>query len=343
MDVVRQTKAENVSFLQALMKERQVFAPVKKDAVRFVPLKKEEDIEEIYLEENSYTPVKSLFFSQEETLFKFKKLTGKVELEVPKIKNEPRAIFGLRKCDLNAIKHQDKVFMEDTDDPYYKARRKNTLLLGYHCHEAPSKYCFCGTLNLVDFFDLMFYDYDDHYLIEIGSEQGKEVVKRFKKFFTPHNRKLTQEEKKIRGADRLPDPDISDIYDDEGWQEGVNLCLSCAACTSLCPTCYCYEMHDSVESKDPDEGKRVRNWSSCQLQSFTRVAGDHVFRKEREHRFKHRIYHQLEYFKERYGVNMCTGCGRCISGCPTRIDFVDMINKMKAKKNGKTENNSQEA
>ena len=65
------------------------------------------------------------------------------------------------------------------------------------------------------------------------------------------------------------------------------------------------------------------------LPEFTRVAGDHVFRKDREGRFKHRIYHQLDYYKDKYGEFLCTGCGRCIEGCPTRIDFVPIINEMK--------------
>ena len=82
-------------------------------------------------------------------------------------------------------------------------------------------------------------------------------------------------------------------------------------------------------NSDLQKGERYREWSSCQLDSFTRVAGDHVFRNKREDRFKHRIYHQLVYFKERYGLNMCVGCGRCIKLCPTTIDFVDIINKMK--------------
>jgi L-lactate utilization protein LutB len=39
----------------------------------------------------------------------------------------------------------------------------------------------------------------------------------------------------------------------------------------------------------------------------------------------------LEYFRERYNVTLCTGCGRCISFCPTRINWVDMINRMVAR------------
>jgi len=76
-------------------------------------------------------------------------------------------------------------------------------------------------------------------------------------------------------------------------------------------------------------GERVRIPSSCLQRRFTRVAGDHVFRYEKTARFKHRIYHQIQYFKDRHGEEFCTGCGRCIRGCPTRIDWVKGINTMK--------------
>jgi ferredoxin len=36
----------------------------------------------------------------------------------------------------------------------------------------------------------------------------------------------------------------------------------------------------------------------------------------------------MEYFRDRYGVSLCTGCGRCIAYCPTRIDWVDIVNRM---------------
>ena len=143
------------------------------------------------------------------------------------------------------------------------------------------------------------------------------------------NAAITQKEKIIPRADRLDKKDISHLYDHPDWKKGVDICLSCSACTALCPTCYCFEIHDNVGTKNPKEGERKRSWSSCQVQEFTKVAGEHVFRKEREERFKHRIYHQLDYFKQKNGINLCVGCGRCIEACPTRIDFVEIINEMK--------------
>ena len=323
MLVLKQEKKRCWEFLEKVRDTYELIAPVKTDVSRFEPI---EDVKQIYLDKNSYFPIKEYFFKKEEVLFKF----NGIKITVPEISVPKRVFFGIRKCDLNAIKHQDMMFIEQANDPYYKSARQNSFLLGYHCNTAPSPFCFCGSLDLVDFFDLMFYDKGNYFLIEVGSDKGIFLVKKFKEFFIGTDITMSQEDKKIIGAERLDKKDISQLYDHPDWKKGVDLCLSCAACTALCPTCYCFEMHDEVKVKDSKEGSRKREWSSCQLPDFTKVAGEHIFRKEREERFKHRIYHQLEYFKEKNGINLCVGCGRCIEGCPTRIDFVEIINEMKA-------------
>jgi len=310
------------AFLGKLKDDFELIAPVKKDLVRFETI---EDTKDIYLEKNTYFSVKEYFFKKHETIFQF---DGN-KITVPVAQTPKRVFFGIRKCDLNGIKHQDMVFTEQISDPYYTAARENSFLLGYHCNEAPSVYCFCGSLNLVDYYDLMFYDRKDFFLIEIGSEKGSFLVNKYKQFFKETAPEIKADEKIIYGADRLEKKDISKLYDHPDWKKGVDLCLSCSACTAVCPTCYCFELHDTVKTENPAQGERVREWSSCQVQEFSKVAGNHVFREKREERFKHRIYHQLEYFKEKNGINLCVGCGRCIEGCPTRIDFVQIINEMK--------------
>ncbi|MBS3158455.1 4Fe-4S dicluster domain-containing protein [Candidatus Woesearchaeota archaeon] len=325
MQIFRQDKKDLAKFLDKLRQSYELIAPLKKDLVRFESIKNSEDISNIHLEKNSYFPIKEYFFKKQEVLFQF----DGDKITVPRFNTTEKVFFGIRKCDLNAIHHQDMVFLEQADDPYYAAARKGTYLLGYHCNEAPSEYCFCGSLDLIDFFDLMFYDRKDYFLVEVGSEKGRALVEKYKEYFTKTDKQITSQDKVIKNADRLEKLDISKLYDNKDWKKGVGLCLSCTACTSLCPTCYCFEIKDEPSIKGPKKAERKRSWSSCQLPEFTRVAHDHVFRKEREQRFKHRIYHQLDYFKQRNGVNLCVGCGRCIEGCPTRIDFVKIINEMK--------------
>ena len=61
---------------------------------------------------------------------------------------------------------------------------------------------------------------------------------------------------------------------------------------------------------------------------FTKVAGDHVFRKNVKNVSSTAYIISLSTSRKN-GVNLCVGCGRCIEGCLTRIDFVDIINEMK--------------
>jgi len=316
-------KADLDNLISALAGKYHVLAPVRTDAVRFQEVKSAEAID---LTANSYVPIKQFFFPQQETLFKFQ--GDKVTVPLPE--TEPRVFFGVRRCDLNAVAHQDLVYLEEPQNPYYAARRKNSLFIGVHCTKPCNDYCFCGSMDLKDHQDLMLVERPDYFLVDIGSAQGEQLAKQLSALLKPTDETLRPEDKKTPGTDKLKTTDIAALYGNPEWESGVKWCLSCAACTTLCPTCYCHEICDTVESSDTSSGCRTRNWSSCQLKEFSRIAGDYYFRPQRSDRFRFRIYHQIEYYRERYGVTMCVGCGRCINSCPTRIDWVSIVNRMVA-------------
>lgn len=322
MPIYKIQKSQFSELISNLMKKNDIIAPVKKELVDFNVIS---NPNQIYLDKKSYFPAKK-FILKQEPILKFS--NNKFIPILPKQK--PKIFIGLRKCDLNSIKHHDLIFVLD-HDPYYENHRKNSLFIGIHCEKTCSKYCFCGSMELSDYHDLMLYDKKDYYLIETGSKQGLKFLSSNKNFFTKTSISLTKKDKQIKNSSRLKVKDISPFYDHKLWKSLVKECLSCAACTNLCPSCYCFELHDEFDLNLKDS-KRIKKLSSCQLKSFTRIAGDHIFRDTREARFKHRIYHQLDYFKKQHGVNLCTGCGRCIESCPTRIDFIKALNKMQ---NGK--------
>src|SRR3989338_1626062 len=100
----RQEKKRLYSFLNILRKTHEIIAPVKQDVVRFVQLK---EGDEIHFTHNSYAPIKEYFFKKEEVLFTFTdEGFQQATLSAPQ-----RVFFGVRRCDLNAVKHQDMVFM----------------------------------------------------------------------------------------------------------------------------------------------------------------------------------------------------------------------------------------
>ncbi|RLA93481.1 MAG: hypothetical protein DRG69_07025 [Deltaproteobacteria bacterium] len=194
------------------------------------------------------------------------------------------------------------------------------------CNEAGPN-CFCqslGTHDVKEGFDLKLRDFGDFFSVESGSKFGESWLKT--EFF-----KTVEEIPKIQNelecSVKLSEEEISRLrynFHHPIWEEEAKKCLSCTACTVTCPTCTCFGMRDDV-NLNLVSGTRIREWHSCQLQVFTKVAGGHVFRRERDKRLKHRIYHKLQYYKDRYGVQMCVGCGRCITNCPADIDMTKII------------------
>lgn len=315
-------------FLDALKRDYEVFLPAKTDnSVQYAAYESGTVPDFSAL---PVFPIKEVFFTKREVLMSW---DGE-KISAPKIKVKPKALFGLRRCDLNAIRKQDIAFSGEYNDPYYEKRREGALLIGYHCDEAPSENCFCGSMQLEDSFDLMLYDKGKQFKVEIGTEEGEKAMKRFGKFFSPSDEQVTDEERKISRLRILDYSGIKSSESDKGWDELIKKCLSCSACTALCPSCYCHEIHDEVNPLKVTSGERLRTWSSCQLRSFTRVAGDEIFRKERRNRYQHRLFHQFLYFEEKNGQPLCVGCGRCITFCPTKIDFIKMLNNVPKKGGG---------
>jgi formate hydrogenlyase subunit 6/NADH:ubiquinone oxidoreductase subunit I len=245
---------------------------------------------------------------------------GKAEVE---IETEPQ-ILVVRPCDANAILNHDKVFLDELSDPYYKARRENTMLIVFKC-STPYENCFCSSVGSEDTvnYDMLFVDIGDKYVVKVGTSKGRELLDN--KLFTNIIRegKVTVRcKKKIVNLGRL-----GMHYNSKVWKQESKRCLICNGCIITCPSCFCFTMHDEPEL-NLSSGTRNRHWDYCYIKDHTRVAGDYVFREERWKRFRHRIYHQLKYFREKYGRHLCTGCGRCINVCPTNIDMVDIVNSL---------------
>jgi hypothetical protein len=61
---------------------------------------------------------------------------------------------------------------------------------------------------------------------------------------------------------------------------------------------------------------------------YAMVAGGANPNKVLGERIKHRLMHKFVYFLERYGVNMCVGCGRCIDADAGGIDLRQLLKKL---------------
>ncbi len=323
-------KSKLNTFLELLMHGSSFIAPVRRkkdDVVVFEELEGKTDLTRLDFTTNPQFTAKKFFMPAYEPLFTYnmknQKLTDK------KITARQRILFGLRLCDLNAVKIQDQLFINPqfTDD-HYQAARENIFLVGWYCNTPPSKFCFCESMNLTHYYDLMLRDLPgkkDIY-IDVGSPKGEILMRKAMKLKLKEHHEHVP---KIRTPKKLKTHDIRKYFDHPKWQKTTeSKCLSCQRCTTMCPTCMCFDIYDKTQT-DLEHGTRERTWDSCHSKQFTRVAGDHYFRPDRTARFKHRIYHKIVYYPEIFGqVPMCTGCGRCIEQCPTQIDFVELINEM---------------
>jgi sulfhydrogenase subunit beta (sulfur reductase) len=304
-------------FFDHLSKRYEVIGPVQDgDLLKFLPISEYNDMD---FSRQTDFPAKKYFLPSSEELLRYK--GGRAEVEVV---SEPR-ILVIRPCDANAILNHDRVFLDEYADPYYKAKRDSTMLVVFKC-TTPYKNCFCSSVGAEETvnYDLLFVDIGDKYVVMVGTTKGRELIDT--KLFTNIIRegKVTVKcKKKIMHLERL-----GTHFNSKVWKRESKRCLSCNACIIACPSCFCFTIHDEPEL-DLSSGGRKRQWDYCYIKDHTKVAGDYVFREERWKRFRHRIYHQLKYFREKYGRHLCVGCGRCIDICPTGIDMVEIVNELK--------------
>lgn len=312
------SKKDLEDFIKKLSKNHEILAPVKKGSAP-AAFSKVTSFSEIYFDGQTTFGIRKYFAPDKETLFKFK--NNKI---IPNPPNKKKRILILRPCDANALAITDKIYLDQNPDSLYKEKRKNTLLFVFKCTK-PFENCFCTSLNTDDTtnYDLRFIDLGEKLIVTPNSKKGESLIenKAFRPIIRDGRVKITcnKEATDLQKLDRF--------REDPAWKEAVDKCINCNACISVCPTCSCFDIRDELEI-DQKTGKRVRYWSYCHMKDFTKVAGNHIFREEREERFKHRIYHKLNYFKEKHGKHMCVGCGRCIDVCPVGIDMLEIIKKL---------------
>jgi len=327
MRAVKLQKKDLNRFLKSVEPFGELWGPVKNGDK--YSLSKIESFSEIQTKAlRTKIPFKKLFSPPEFPMYSFTKEGMKEELsDIPK-----RVIFGLHPCDIHALMIMDRFFTINFVDPYYMERRRKTAIIGLSC--IPDDLCFCKTTNTSNVekgFDLFLTELDDFFLLWIGSSLGDDMVRGCPQLIdeeVTHNDlekyitwRKSRESKFTLNMDFTGMPGIMELsYDHPMWDELGEKCLSCGACTIVCPTCSCYNVKDEVELNTV-EGKRVRVWDSCMFREYSIVADGHNFREARSERLKLRFIHKLQAFIGAYDEPACVGCGRCIDTCPVGIDI----------------------
>ena len=256
----------------------------------------------------------------------------------PSPPDKKRVIFGIKACDLAALSILDNIYLDpDFVDPFYKTRRDNAIIVSDDCTK-PLENCFCVLIDGTPFatknFDLSLSFIEDQVLVELGSEKGKNLLDNAgidlrKAGEDLLNRRQEQRQAMIEqlkeqnkdfefSPEKLPEL-VKEMYDSPMWKEICETCVSCGACSNICPSCHCFLL--TYNQSEDKKFEVLRTWDSCQSAGFSRVAGGANPREKLPSLFQNRFQCKIHYKPRNFGVFACTGCGRCNEACQGGIDI----------------------
>lgn len=265
---------------------------------------------------------------------------GRWRMESPQ-ESPPRfALFGVRACDLAAIRIQDRVFLEGPYvDPFYRARREQALIVAVNCTGASAS-CFCTSMNTgprcTTGFDLALTELDQGFLIELGSPLGQTLLSKLATRLASaaeHGQAAQLRQQAVDQIERRFDTtNVHDLLlenlEHDHWQDVATRCLSCANCTLVCPTCFCSSVSEVAELTG-DQVERRREWDSCFNFDFSYMNGG-IVRNQIRSRYRQWLTHKLATWIDQFGTSGCVGCGRCITWCPVGIDLTAEVDAIRA-------------
>ena len=252
-----------------------------------------------------------------------------------------RVILGMKHCDARSLQVLDKVYNWDYIDNDYQKRRQNTVIISTRCDKAET-HCFCTSLDYdvenLDAMDILVVNGPDGKIyLKARTGKGTEFLK---ENITGHLSLVTDEEtmeplkkqyEAFKGSFRLNmnykevNEKLSKIFDTPEFENVSSNCVSCNTCAFVCPTCHCFKISDE---KIKDTGVRYKSYDSCNNGYFTLMAGGHNPRPAKYRRWRQRAMHKFVYYKERFGENLCVGCGKCTVSCPVNISIFEVVNQI---------------
>ena len=330
-------------WLIAIKSSYRLFAPAP-DADGVVAFREVADPATIALKPGVTTePMKALFMPTSEVLFRYSYKGDHATIAESQVDTSPFVVFGARLCDTKAQAIVDALWDDREPDPYYRARREAGTVVAMICAEALPE-CFCEgigqALSVPDGADVVMTPLGDRYLLEARSEKGEKLLSGAERLLQD----ATEDD--VKGRDALVAQvaatmpqygnmaDVTErlqaLYNDETfWRSRSRQCIGCGVCSYLCPTCTCFDVLDDAVGTS---GYRYRCWDTCQFRGFCTEASGHDPKPEQWMKQRNRIGHKLWYSVERFGMVSCTGCGRCIKGCPGNLDISALIEEFSREK-----------
>ena len=322
-------KEEWDNALAQLLSSCVIYAPLKNEFGIDYELLKPFDIKNIiYNQPKPATPLKNFFLPVKENV------TSEREAE------RPRIILGIPNCDIEALALTDEIYLEEAfNDLYYRKRRENTILISADCYGI-QEHCHCLTYNIKPYSaekaDMAVIHKDGEIILRIITSKGEELAKNLSTstpltdkdallFIT--NKQIETENLLLETNRGLPGSKETGVLvskaNKEIWEKYSSHCVSCGACTTICPTCTCFLLIDKPGFE------KVKQVDTCQYPGFERVAGGEDALFELHDRFKNRYMCKYVWKPQKFKAVACTGCGRCIEACIGKINknelFMELV------------------
>ncbi|MCR4666354.1 MAG: 4Fe-4S dicluster domain-containing protein [Desulfovibrio sp.] len=327
------------AFLAFLAERERVLVPVEKNGARSSVVFEEWHEGLPFTMLKSTVPPKAAVLPQCEVLFTCRRVPDEgdqnrhVMVLDDTLTAQPTVIVATRPCDARGFAVLDRPYLNGLyQDPYYAARRKELTVLTLTCPTGCES-CFChwvgGGPSSPEGSDVLLTEIEGGYLCQSVTEKGRSLLERSALPDGEDRLASMQEARKkaYQSLGRAPDlktapQRISERFSDlDFWNRWTEACISCGACTYFCPTCYCFTITDEGDPAHAEGGRRLRSWDNCMSSLFTREASGHNPRRKKAERMRNRISHKYATYPENWGVFSCSGCGRCVSNCPTGIDI----------------------
>lgn len=337
-------KSQARALAAALAEDYDLYGPVLREESGEPMFDRVEDPAAIRLEAAiPYNPPKSVVFPQAERIlsYRYDREAKKVSLERDDLVR-PKALVGLRACDLNGLLCLDRFYLgQEYVDEFYRDHRKKMFIVVNNCVR-PFPQCFCVCTDsgpaAREGYDVALTGDGDGYLFEAGSEKGEALARRLglkeagpaaagrkAKIIDASIARFDAEATENKAwISRVMNRITTGFISNDVWEFIGDQCFECGACSFVCPTCSCFNIED-VNSR---EGRtdRMRSWDSCSYEGYTRMAGEHNPRRPVEDRRNKRFFCKLSYSQsKKYLRPGCVGCGRCNRVCPGDIGIANVV------------------
>jgi len=282
--------------------------------------------------------LKGYFLPEHEALCRWKQKGTAIEIEAVPTEFAPRVVLAAKPCDSAALAVVDKVMNWDYEDELWNGRRAATTIINLACPVIDES-CFCTAVaaapDATKGADGLLTPVEGGYVLEATTEKGRALREAHQARFAPAADALSaaadadNAAARTRAAANL-EIDAGSVRD---WIEThfedpllsalAIRCNGCGACSSVCPTCHCFDIVD--EEEGVGRGTRRRCWDTCQASTFTLHASGHNPRDDQHSRYRQRINHKFSIYPLKFGEVLCTGCGRCTRVCHAGQDLVEIL------------------